>query len=97
MTKEGAIIILTNTASFLRDGTRYFKPEHEKQFREAYEMAIKALEELEQRWSRLMMYLADLQLAYSPNWGANGCGDQKLYEFVTGLIDELQGWGEGEK
>ena len=51
MTREEAIIILTNTASLLRDGTKYFKPEHEKQFREAYEMAIKALEEPEQRWT----------------------------------------------
>ena len=49
MTREEAIITLTNTASLLRDGTRYMKPEHEKQFREAYEMAIKALEQ-EQRW-----------------------------------------------
>lgn len=51
----------------------------------------------EPKWKRLMMHLADLQLTYSPNWGANGCGDQKLYEFVTGLIDELQGWEEGEQ
>ena len=50
MTREGAIITLTNVASLLRDGTRYMKPEHEKQFREAYEMAIKALEQPEQRW-----------------------------------------------
>ena len=48
----------------------------------------------EQRWNRLMMYLADLQLTYSPGWGANGQGDEKIYEFVTGLIDELQGWEE---
>jgi len=46
----------------------------------------------DERWNRLMMYLADLQLAYSPRWGANGCGDQKLYDFVTELIDELEGW-----
>ena len=50
MTREEAIIILTNTASLLRDGTRYMKPEHEKQFREAYEIAIKALEQPEQEW-----------------------------------------------
>ena len=48
MTREEAIITLTNTASLLRDGTRYMKSEHEKQFREAYEMAIKSLEQ-EQR------------------------------------------------
>lgn len=47
MTREEAIIILTNTAFLLRDGTRYMKLEHEKQFREAYEMAIKALEQPE--------------------------------------------------
>lgn len=50
MNREDAIITLTNTASILRDGTRYMKPEHEKQFREAYEMALKALEQQEQRW-----------------------------------------------
>lgn len=44
------------------------------------------------RWNRMMMYLADLQLTYSPGWGSNGCGDEKLYEFVTGLIEELEGW-----
>ena len=43
------------------------------------------------KWNRLMLYLADLQLTYSPGWGANGCGDQKLYDFVTGLIEELEG------
>lgn len=47
MTREEAIIILTNMAFLLRDGTRYMKLEHEKQFREAYEMAIKALEQPE--------------------------------------------------
>ena len=41
---------------------------------------------------RLMIYLADLQLTYSPGWGANGCGDDKLYEFVTGLIEEIESW-----
>lgn len=48
MNREDAIITLTNTASLLRDGTRYMKPEHEKQFRESYEMAIKALEPCEE-------------------------------------------------
>lgn len=47
------------------------------------------------RWNKLMMYLADLQLTYSPDWGANGCGDEKLYEFITGLIEELEGWEDG--
>lgn len=41
---------------------------------------------------KLMLHLANLQLAYSPNWGANGSGDQKLYEFVTELIDEIERW-----
>lgn len=50
--------------------------------------------EPEQRWNCLMMYLADLQLTYSPNWGASGQGDQKLYDFVSGLIKELEGWEE---
>ena len=44
------------------------------------------------KWNRLMLYLADLQLTYSPGWGSNGCGDQKLYDFITGLIEELEGW-----
>ncbi len=65
---------------------------------EALQIAIKALEESERktgRWNKLMMYLADLQLTYSPDWGANGCGDEKLYEFITGLIEELEGWEDG--
>lgn len=40
----------------------------------------------------MMSHLADLQLTYSPEWGANGQGDQKLYDFVTELIDEFSGW-----
>lgn len=50
------------------------------------------LEDRTERWNRLMLYLADLQLEYSTRWGANGCGDEKLYEFVTGLIEELERW-----
>lgn len=53
--------------------------------------------ERKDRWNRLMMYLAELQLTYSPNWGANGQGDEKLYEFVTGLIEELEGWQQPER
>lgn len=59
MNREDAIITLTNTASLLRDGTRYMKPEHEKQFREAYEMAIKALEQPEQQWIPVTKRLPD--------------------------------------
>lgn len=43
---------------------------------------------------KLMMYLADLQLTYSPGWESNGQGDAELYEFVTGLIEEIERWGE---
>lgn len=43
------------------------------------------------KWNRLMMYLADLQLAYAPVYGH---GDEKLHEFITGLIEELGGWEE---
>lgn len=43
-------------------------------------------------WNRLMMYLADLQLTYAP---MGGHGDIRLYEFVTGLIEELEGWEDG--
>ena len=44
------------------------------------------------KWNRMMLHLADLQLTYSPDWGTNGQGDQKLYDFVTELIDEFNGW-----
>lgn len=60
MTREEAIITLKNTAALLRDGTQYIKPEHEKQFREAYEMAIKALEQPEQRWNPCSERLPDM-------------------------------------
>lgn len=59
------------------------------------EKAVNSVPDEEPKWNRLMMYLSELQLTYSPNWGANGCGDKKLYEFVTGLVDELQGWEDG--
>lgn len=45
-----------------------------------------------ERWNRLMMHLADLQLTYAP---ADGHGDAKLYEFVSGLVEELEGWTDG--
>ena len=43
MKKEEVVATLINSASLLHDGTRFMKIEHEKQFREAYEMAIDAL------------------------------------------------------
>lgn len=52
----------------------------------------KKLERKTGRWNRLMMYLADLQLTYAP---MGGHGDIRLYEFVTGLIEELEGWEDG--
>lgn len=67
---------------------------------DALEMAIKALEQQEQKWERLKMYLADLQLTYltySPGLGSKAYGDQHLYNFVTFLINELQRWEEGEQ
>ena len=48
--------------------------------------------EPDKRWSRLMMYLADLQLTFAPY---DGHGDEKLYMFVTGLIAELESWTGG--
>ncbi len=39
------------------------------------------------RWNRMMMYLADLQLTYSP---VENHGDAKLYNFINGLIEELE-------
>ena len=70
--------------------------EPEDDFNEAVRCSAKMVMDLpsaqpKQRWTQLMNYLADLQLACSPNCGANGCGDEKLYAFVTGLIKGLQG------
>ena len=50
MTNEEAANVLRNLASSLHDGTRFLKPEHEQEFRRAYEMAIFALEQPEQKW-----------------------------------------------
>ena len=58
---------------------------------DAYKGRSNALEH-QTKWDRMMLHLADLQLTYSPDWGANGQGDQKLYDFVTELIDEFSGW-----
>ena len=58
---------------------------------DAYKGRSNALEN-QTKWNRMMLHLAELQLTYSPDWGANGQGDQKLYDFVTELIDEFSGW-----
>lgn len=58
---------------------------------DAYKARSNALGE-QTKWNRMMLHLADLQLTYSPDWGANGQGDQKLYDFVTELINEFSGW-----
>ena len=58
---------------------------------DAYKGRSNALEN-QTKWDRMMLHLAELQLTYSPDWGANGQGDQKLYDFVTELIDEFSEW-----
>lgn len=45
MTDEEYVITLKNCVSMLADGIKYMKEEHQKQFKEAYEKAIKALSE----------------------------------------------------
>lgn len=42
--------------------------------------------------NKLMMYLANLELAYSPGWGRSDDGDAKIYEFVKGLSEEIITW-----
>jgi len=42
--------------------------------------------------NKLMMYLADLELSYSPGWGRSDDGDSKIYEFVKGLSEEIATW-----
>lgn len=42
--------------------------------------------------NKLMMYLADLELAYSPGCGKIDGGDTKIYEFVKGLSEEIATW-----
>ena len=49
MTREEAAIVLRNLASGLHDGTRFLKPEHEHQFRHAYDIAIAALKQPERK------------------------------------------------
>jgi len=44
MTREEAYNVLRICASLLHDGTRFLSPEHEKEFHEAYDMAIEALQ-----------------------------------------------------
>ena len=45
--------------------------------------------------SKLLMYLADLELTYSPVSIENGKwigGDEKLYLFIKGLCEEIERW-----
>lgn len=44
MTNEEASTVLKNSASTLKDGIKFLKEPHQNQFKEAYEMAIQALE-----------------------------------------------------
>lgn len=45
MTNEEASTVLKNSASTLKDGIKFLKEPHQNQFKEAYEMAIQALEQ----------------------------------------------------
>lgn len=45
MTKEEAALVLENLAIFIKDSFRFMRPEHIEQFKEAYNLAIKALKE----------------------------------------------------
>ena len=38
----------------------------------------------------LLLRLADWQLQESPNWGANGMGDAKVYETLKGVEEMIQ-------
>lgn len=49
MTNEQAYVVLENCASLLDSGTRFFTEDHTKQFREAYELAMKALRKTERK------------------------------------------------
>ena len=46
--------------------------------------------------NKLLLYLADLELTYSPvdidGKGRWVGGDEKLYWFVRGLREEVEGW-----
>lgn len=44
MTNEEAKTVLINCTTFIKDSFRYMKEEHQEQFKEAYRMAIQALE-----------------------------------------------------
>jgi len=44
MTNEEAKTVLINCTTFIKDGFRFMKEEHQEQFKEAYRVAIQALE-----------------------------------------------------
>ena len=54
MTNEQAYRVLENCASLLDSGTRFFTEDHVKQFREAYELAMEALQKTERKHGRWM-------------------------------------------
>lgn len=45
----------------------------------------------EEMKNKILMYLADIELTYSPGWGGKSQGDEKLYEFVKGLSENIEG------
>lgn len=44
MTNEEAKTVLINSTTFIKDGFRFMKEEHQEQFKEAYRVALQALE-----------------------------------------------------
>lgn len=42
--------------------------------------------------SRIMMYLADLMLAYSPGWGSGTQDDDERYDFARDMAYEITNW-----
>ena len=67
MTNEEAKTVLINCATFIKDGFRYMKEEHQEQFKEAYRMATEALEKQIPKRPILNEY----ELFYCPVCGAD--------------------------
>ena len=88
MTREKSVIVLQNCASMLHDGTRFMKPEHVQEFREAYEMAIKALKQPEPCEDCISRQAAIDAMTTTLWHYPNGCyRNLNEYEFAKGLAE----------
>lgn len=105
MTKEEAALVLENLAIFIKDSFRFMRPEHIEQFKEAYNLAIKALKEppadvqevKHGKWHEVS-FGNSITVSVSKYYICNQCNhtSQKKTHYCANCGAEMDGKGGGE-